>query len=105
MFLALTGIAVLHRLHHRDGAAATAATAALEFFREGDSRRFKNRIDTENELREAAATCHLVLAAIAAQRDEPDQAAVLFAQAEQLRADAGGAEIPHFLRDEVALRP
>jgi len=104
MFLALTGIAVLHRLHHRDGAAATAATEALELYRAGDPRRFKNRIDTENELRVAAAACCVVLAAIAADGDEPEQAAVLLERAERLRADAG-AEVPPFLRDEVTVRP
>jgi hypothetical protein len=102
LFLALTGIAVLHRLHHRDDAAAAAATEALEFYRGGDPRRFRNRIDTESELRVAAAACNVVLAAIAAQRDEPEQAAILLAEAERLRADAG-AELPAFLRAEVAL--
>jgi tetratricopeptide (TPR) repeat protein len=104
MFLALTGIAVLHRLHHRDGAAATSATEALELYEAGDSRRFKNRIDTDNELRVAAAACCLVLAVIAAERDEPEQAAVLLERAERLRAESG-AEIPAFLRAEVSPRP
>ncbi|MEY2424324.1 MAG: hypothetical protein QOI95_4391 [Acidimicrobiaceae bacterium] len=103
MFLALTGIAVLHRMNHRDGAAAAAATEALEHYRAGDPRRFKNRIDTESELKVAAAACYIVLAAIAAQGDEPDKAAILFGEAECLRAETG-TEIPAFLRDEVALR-
>jgi predicted ATPase/DNA-binding SARP family transcriptional activator len=102
MFLALTGIAVLHRLQHRDEAAAASATEALELYRAGDPRRFKNRIDTESELKAAASACYIVLAAIAAQGDEPDQATILFGEAERLRADAG-AEIPAFLRDEVAI--
>ncbi|MEY2404473.1 MAG: hypothetical protein QOD38_2024, partial [Acidimicrobiaceae bacterium] len=102
MFLALTGIAVLHRLHHRDEAAAASATEALELYRAGDPRRFRNRIDTESELKVAAAACYIVLAAIAAQGDEPDLAAILSAEAERLRAEAG-AEIPAFLRDEVAI--
>jgi hypothetical protein len=105
LFLALTGIAVLHRLHHRDDAAAVAATEALEFYRGGDPRRFRNRIDTDGELRVAAAACYLVLAAIAAEHDEPEQAADLLEQAERLRADTGGAEVPAFLRGEVAIRP
>jgi tetratricopeptide (TPR) repeat protein len=88
IFLALTGIAVLHRMNHRDGAAAAAATEALEHYRAGDPRRFKNRIDTEHELRVAAAACHVVLAAIAAEGDEPEEVAVLVARA----------------HDEVALR-
>jgi tetratricopeptide (TPR) repeat protein len=101
MFLALTGVAVLHRLHRHDDAAVEAATEALQLYEAGDPRRFKNRIDTENELRVAAAACHVILAAIAAERDEPEQAATLLEQAENLRTE-GGAEIPAFLRD-VAL--
>ena len=100
MFLALTGIAVLHRRHHRDSAAAAAATEALELFRAGDPRRFKNRIDTESELRLAAASCYVVLAAVAAERDDPEQAAVLLGRADRLRADAG-AEGPSFQRDDL----
>jgi tetratricopeptide (TPR) repeat protein len=102
MLLALTGIALLHRLHHRDDAAAAAATEALELHRAGDPRRFKNRIDPDNELRVAAAACYVVLAGIAANRDEPAQAANLLEEAERLHADAS-VEVPAFLRDQVTL--
>jgi tetratricopeptide (TPR) repeat protein len=102
MFLALTGMAVLHLLDKNDDAAAAAATEALELHQAGDPRRFKNRIDTAGELRAAAAACHVVLGAIAANRHEPDQAAMFLGQAERLHAD-GGVEIPPFLRDQVAV--
>ena len=46
----------------------------------------------------------LVLAAIAAQGDESEQAVALRELAEGLLADAGGADVPAFLRDEAALR-
>jgi predicted ATPase/DNA-binding SARP family transcriptional activator len=104
LFLALTGIAVVHLLHRRGDAAAAAATEALEHYRGGDPRRFRNRVDTDSELGVAAAACYLVLAAIAAQGDESEQAVALRELAEGLLADAGGADVPAFLRDEAALR-
>ncbi|MEP6658849.1 MAG: BTAD domain-containing putative transcriptional regulator [Acidimicrobiales bacterium] len=100
VFLALTGTAVLHRRHHRDSAAAAAATEALELYRAGDPRRFKNRIDTKNELRVAAAACYVVLAAAAAESDDPEHAAVLLGRADRLRAEAG-ADGPAFQRDDL----
>ena len=42
-----------------------------------------------------------MLAAIAAERDEPERAATLLGQAERLRAEAG-VEVPAFQRDDVA---
>jgi hypothetical protein len=101
MFLALTGMAGLHRLHGRNDAAAAAATEGLELYRAGDSRRFRNRVDTQSHLRAAAAVCCSVLAAIAAEGDDPDRAASLLGQAERLRADSG-AEVPPFQHDDVA---
>ena len=65
----------LHRLHGRDDAAAAAATEALELYRAGGFRRFRNRIDPTADLQAAAAVCCAVLAAIAAERDEPERAA------------------------------
>jgi tetratricopeptide (TPR) repeat protein len=100
VFLALTGLAALHRLHGRNAAAGAAGTEALEIFRAGGPRRFRNRIDTETDLQEAASVCCDVLAAIALEGDEPEQAADLFGQAERLRA-AAGTEIPAFQRDDV----
>jgi tetratricopeptide (TPR) repeat protein len=100
MFLALTGIAVLHRAHGRDAAAATAATEALELYGEGDPRRFRNRIDTDKELRVAAAACCAVLAAIAAEADELEQAQPFVRRAAELWAEAGAA-VPPFLRADA----
>ena len=100
MVLALAGMAVLHRLRGDDDAAAAAATEALELSRAGDPRRFRNRVEPQNELRVAAGACCVVLAAIAAAGDDPEQAAVLLGRAERLRADAA-AEVPAFQRDEV----
>ncbi len=99
MLLALTGMAVLHRLHRREDAATAAATEALELYRAGHSRRFRNRVDPKNDLPVAAAVCDVVLAAIATERQEPEQAAALLGRAERLRAEAG-AEIPAFLQDD-----
>ena len=95
IFLAQAGLAVLHRLHGRDDAAVEAATEALELYRAGGFRRFRNRIDPNADLQAAAAVCCEVLAAIAAERDEPERAATLLGQADRLRADAG-VEVPAF---------
>jgi predicted ATPase len=100
MFLALTGMAVVHRLHGRNAAAAAAGSEALELYRAGGPRRFRNRIDPQNDMFEGAAASSVVLAAIAAERDEPERAATLLGQAERLRADAG-AQVPEFQRDDV----
>ena len=99
MVLALTGMAVLHRLHGRDGDATAAATEALQLFRAGHSRRFRNRVDPTHDLPVAVAACNVVLAAIAAEGNEPERAAGLLGRAERLRADAG-AEVPSFLHDD-----
>ncbi len=99
MVLALTGMAVLHRLHGRDSDATAAATEALQLFRAGHSRRFRNRVDPTHDLPVAAAACDVVLAAIAAEGNEPELAARLLGRAERLRADAG-AEVPSFLHDD-----
>ena len=75
LFQALTGLAALHRLHGRDDAAAAAATEALELYRAGGFRRFRNRIDPTTDLQATAAVGCTVLAAIAAEGDEPERAA------------------------------
>jgi hypothetical protein len=93
-------MAVLHRVNRDDRAASAAATEALELYRAGDPRRFRNRIDPENELRVAAAACCVVLAALAAEGDRPEPAAVLLGQAERLRAESG-AGIPAFQHDDT----
>ena len=55
MFQAQAGLAALHRLHGRDDAAVAAATEALELYRAGGFRRFRNRIDPKADLQAAAA--------------------------------------------------
>ncbi len=99
LLLALTGSAVIHRFHGRDDAAVDAATEAIEVYRLGHSRRFRNRVDPKRDLPVAVAACHVVLAAIAADRDDPGQAATRLGQATRLRLDAA-AELPAFQQDE-----
>jgi hypothetical protein len=97
---ALTGIAVLHRYHRAGAAAETAATDAMELYRAGDPRRFRNRIDPHRDLRVGEAACCVVLAAIAAEDGEPQRAATLLGRAERLRADAG-TDVPVFQQTDV----
>ena len=73
IFQAQAGFAVLHRLHRRDDAAVEAASEALELHRADDFRKFRNRIDAKTDLQACAAVCCEVLAAIAAERDEPER--------------------------------
>jgi tetratricopeptide (TPR) repeat protein len=101
VFMALTGVAALHRLHGRAEEAAAAATEAMEIFRAGGPRRFRNRVDHDAAMRTAAAVCSTLLASIAAERDEPEEAAVLLGEADRLRADAA-VEIPAFQREDAA---
>ena len=100
LFQALAGLAALHRIHGRDDEAAAAATEALEHHRAGDFRRFRNRVDPTTDLDAAAAVAATVLAAIAADRDEPAEAASRLGEADRLRADAG-VEIPPFQQPDV----
>ena len=100
LFAAQAGMAVLHRLHRRDDAAVEAATESLELYRAHGFRQFRNRIDPKTDLQTAAAVCYEVLAAIAAERDEPERAATLLGQAEHLRVDSG-VEVPAFQQEDV----
>ena len=100
IFQAQAGLAVLHRLHHRDDDAVEAAAEALELYRADGFRRFRNRIDPTKDLDAAAAVCWEVLAAVAAQRDERDRAATLLGHAERLRVESG-VGVPAFLHDDV----
>jgi predicted ATPase/DNA-binding SARP family transcriptional activator len=99
LLLALTGMAVVHRAHGRNDAAVDAATEALDLYRLGHSRRFRSRVDPKRDLPVAAAACHVVLAAIAAERDDPEQTATRLGRAARLRAHAG-AGLPGFQKDE-----
>jgi hypothetical protein len=100
LFAAQAGLAVLHRLHRRDDAAVEAATESLALHQAHGFRQFRNRIDPKTDLQTAAAVCYEVLAAIAAERDEPERAATLLGQAEHLRVDSG-VEVPAFLQEDV----
>jgi len=100
LFQAQAGVAALHRLHRRDEDAVGAATEALELYRAGGFRRFRNRVDPETDLQAAAALCCEVLAVIAAERDEPEWAATLLGRADRLRGDSG-VEVPAFQHDDV----
>jgi tetratricopeptide (TPR) repeat protein len=100
LFQALTGLGALHRLHGRDGDAAEAAIEALALYDAGGFRRFRNRIDPTTDLQATAAVGLTVLAAIAAEGDEPERAATLLDRAERLRADAG-ADVPAWQQGDL----
>lgn len=101
MFLALTGMAVLHRIHGRNAAAAAAGEEALELFLAGGPRRFRNRIDPQNDLLAGAAACCSLLGVLAAEAGHGERAARLLGHAEGLRSDAD-APVPPFQRDDIA---
>jgi tetratricopeptide (TPR) repeat protein len=101
LFQAQAGLAALHRLHRRDDDAVAAATEALELHRADDFPKFRNRIDPKTDLQATAAVCCEVLAAIAAERDEPERAGRLLGDADRLRSESG-VGVPAFLRDDVA---
>ena len=100
-FLALTGLAVVHRLHGHDQEAADAAVEALDVHVAGSPRRLANRVDPTADVLTAAAACCAVLGCVAADRDRAEQAAALLGHAARLRTDAGVA-MPAFLADDVA---
>ena len=100
VFLSLAGVAALDRIHGRRPEAVAAATEALEIYGAGEPRRFRNRVDTAGDLQAAAAVCYVVLAVIAEEGNDREQAETLLAEAERLRADAP-AEVPWFQTDDV----
>jgi hypothetical protein len=100
LFLALTGMALLHRHRGDNGEAATAATEAVEYYRSGWPRRFRNRIDPELEILTAAAACCTVLGVIAVEEGDPTRGAQLLGHAERLRGD-GGAPVPALQRRDI----
>ena len=77
------------------------AAEALELYRADGFRRFRNRIDPATDLQATAAVCSEVLAATAAERDEPEQAATLLGHADRLRGGSG-VEVPGFQHATVA---
>jgi tetratricopeptide (TPR) repeat protein len=100
VFGALTGFAALHRIHGRNDAAVAAAEEAMEIYRAGGPRRFRNRVDHLADLYTAASVCCVVLAVTAAESGDPERAATLFGQAERLRAEAE-VEVLAFQRDDA----
>ncbi len=100
VFLALTGLAALHRLDGRNGDAATAGIEALELYLVGGPRRLANRVDPRADVLTAAAVCCAVLGNVAAEGGRGEQAAQLLGHAEHLRNDAG-APVPTFQRDDL----
>lgn len=100
LFQALAGLGALHRLHGHDDDAAEAAIEALDLYDAGGFRRFRNRIDPTTDLQATAAVGLTVLAAIAAEGDEPERAATLLDRADRLRADAG-ADVPAWQQGDV----
>jgi predicted ATPase/DNA-binding SARP family transcriptional activator len=100
LFLALTGMAVLHRLHGRDAAAGAAGTEAIELHLAGSPRRFRNRIDPQHDVLEGVAACCSVLGVLAAEASDGERAARLLGHAERLRGEAG-APVPSFQRQDI----
>jgi hypothetical protein len=99
--LALAGMGAVHLLRGRFDDAHAAATEGRDLYRGGIPRRFRNRIDLDDDLRIAAAVCCEVLAAISAQRDDPDAAEAFLAEADDLLAGSG-AGLPELLQEHVA---
>ena len=82
VFLALTGVAALHRRHGRASDAADCAIEALEIHFAGGPRRLSNRVDADADVRTAASLCCEVLAAVAVEADREDEATALLRRAE-----------------------
>ncbi len=99
-FLALTGLAVLHRLNGRNDAAVAAATEGLDLYLAGGPRRMANRVDARADVLTGAAVCCAVLGALAADEGRGEHAARLLGQADALRQEAD-APVPRFQRDDL----
>jgi len=100
VFLALTGLAVVHRLNRRDADARAAAVEALELYLVGGPRRLANRVDPAADVLAGAAACCTVLGCVAADAADGVRAAQLLGRADQYRR-AAGAPVPTFLRADV----
>jgi predicted ATPase/DNA-binding SARP family transcriptional activator len=99
-FGALAGLAAIHRIHGRNPAAAAAAAEAIDIYRAGGPRRFRNRIDHIADLHTAAVVCCVVLAVIAAEAGEPERAATLLGEVARLCAEPG-VEVHAFQLDDA----
>jgi predicted ATPase/DNA-binding SARP family transcriptional activator/tetratricopeptide (TPR) repeat protein len=97
IFLALAGLAAVHRVRGHAGPATAAATEAFDLYLVGAPRRMANRVDPEKDALAAAAVCCAVLGSLAADAGEVDRAAELLGRADTLRADAG-IPVPAFER-------
>jgi predicted ATPase/DNA-binding SARP family transcriptional activator/tetratricopeptide (TPR) repeat protein len=101
LFQAQAGMAAVHRVHGRDGDAVDAATEALALYDADRFPRFRNRIDPTADLRACAALCCEVLAVIAAERAEFEQAAMLLRRADML-CNGPCIAVPSLLQRDVA---
>ena len=89
VFMALAGLAVLHRLDRREADATAVAVEALEIHRAGNPPRLANRVDTQADVLAAAAACCDVLGCLAADAGHAERAAQLLGHAEHLLGAAG----------------
>ena len=99
VFLALTGLAALHRMDGRNREAVGAAAEALDLYLEGAPQRLANRVDPQKDASAAAAVCCAVLGCVAADEGDGERAALLLGHADGLRRSAG-APVPAFRRDD-----
>jgi len=99
IFLALTGLAALHRAQGRPEASAAAAIEALDLYLEGAPRRLANRVDPEKDSLAAAAVCCAVLGSLAGDAGDAERSALLLGHADGLRRRAG-APVPSFRRSD-----
>jgi hypothetical protein len=99
VFLALTGLAVLHRINGRNADAVAAGTEALDLYMLGAPRRLVNRVDPLKDALAAAAVCCAVLGSVAAEAGKGEEAAQLLGHADRLRRQAG-APVPTFRRED-----
>ncbi len=100
VFLALTGLAVIHQRHGRTAAATETCGEALHLYLAGAPRRLANRIDPRADVLAGAEVCCVVLAMVAADAGDGEWAARLLGHADHLRTEAGGT-VPTFLCDDL----
>jgi hypothetical protein len=93
-------MAAVHLLEGRCEQALAAATEGRDLYCAGTPRRFRNRIDLDDDLRVAAAVCCDVLAAISAEAGDPEGAEALRRESEDLRSHSGSG-IPALLEEHV----
>ena len=99
-FLALTGIAVVHRLRGEIADAAASAQQAIDVHVASGPARLSSRVTPETETAQALAVCCTVLAVAAADRGDPEPTARLLGHAHGLRTDHG-VSTPAFQQADV----